>query len=157
MTHRVLREGGNREAGIDAYIGGDCRAVADHQVLVAEYALIGVHHAAAGSEAITAPPRMWAVVGMLKSASVIALWAMPPVRLASQSAAWLATGMKVGIGRSGSCSVVSHRLPKGPCSGAQRNRVIERLHHQHDDCAPRPVLGEQHLHQALGVQDHLAQ
>ena len=60
---------------------------------------------------------MWAVVGMLKSASVVELWAIPPVRLANHSAAWLATGMNVGLGFSGSCSVFSHSEPNGPSRG----------------------------------------
>ena len=41
---------------------------------------------------------MCAVVGMLNSASMIALCAIPPVRSASHSAASLATGMNVGFG-----------------------------------------------------------
>ena len=36
---------------------------------------------------------------------MIELCAIPPVRFASQAAKWLATGMKVGFGRSGSCWV----------------------------------------------------
>ena len=55
---------------------------------------------------------MCAVVGTFISASVSELWAMPPVRLASHSAASLATGMKVGFGFSGSCSVCSQTLPE---------------------------------------------
>jgi len=43
---------------------------------------------------MTAPPRMCAVVGMLKSASVTELCAIPPVRLANHSAAPFAAGMK---------------------------------------------------------------
>ncbi len=52
------------------------------------------------------------MVGTFSSASVIELWATPPVRLASHSAASLATGMKVGFGFSGSCSVCSQTLPE---------------------------------------------
>jgi hypothetical protein len=62
---------------------------------------------------MTAPPRMWAVVGMFISASVIELCAMPPVRSAIHSAAWLATGMNVGLGFSGSCSVWRRTPPNG--------------------------------------------
>ena len=51
--------------------------------------------------------------GTLKSASETLDWAIPPVRSASHSAATLATGMKVGLGRSGSCSVVRRTLPPG--------------------------------------------
>ena len=69
------------------------------------------------SAAITAPPRMCAVVGMLKSASVRALCAMPPVRSANHSAALLAIGMKVGFGRSASCSVRNRIEPNGPRLG----------------------------------------
>ena len=60
---------------------------------------------------------MWAVEGMLNSASVTELCAIPPVRSANHSAAWLATGMKVGLGRSGSCSVCSQNEPNGPLRG----------------------------------------
>ena len=60
---------------------------------------------------------MWAVVWMLNSASVSALCAIPPVRFANHSAALLATGMKVGLGRSGSCSVCSQNEPRGPLRG----------------------------------------
>ena len=49
--------------------------------------------------------------GTLKSASDMLDWAMPPVRSASHSAASLATGMKVGLGLSGSCSVRSRTSP----------------------------------------------
>ena len=61
---------------------------------------------------------MCAVVGMLNSASMSALWAMPPVRLANHSAAWLAIGMNVGFGRSGSCSVLQpERAERQPLRG----------------------------------------
>ena len=55
---------------------------------------------------------MCAVVGTFISASLTELWAIPPVRSASHSAASLATGMKVGLGRSGSCSVCSRTSPE---------------------------------------------
>jgi hypothetical protein len=48
---------------------------------------------------------------MLATASMKAVCAIPPVRRASHSANSLATGMKVGIGRSASCSVCS-RAPR---------------------------------------------
>ena len=48
---------------------------------------------------------------MLRSASMNELWATPPVRRASHSAKWLATGMYVGIGRAASCSVCSFMPP----------------------------------------------
>ena len=57
------------------------------------------------------------MVGMLNSASVSELCAIPPVRLANHSAVWLAIGMNVGLGRSGSCSVFSQNDPNGPLWG----------------------------------------
>ncbi len=82
---------------------------------------------------------------------------MPPVRLANHSAAWLAIGMNVGLGRSGSCSVCSQNDAERPFARTQRDRVVERLHHEDDDRAPRPVLGEQHLCEAPGVAQDLPQ
>ena len=55
---------------------------------------------------------MCAVVGMFATASVSPLCATPPVRSASHSANWFATGMNVGFGRSGSCSVRSRTPPR---------------------------------------------
>ena len=48
---------------------------------------------------------MWAVVGMLNSDSPNETWGMPPVRFANHLVASSAAWMKVGLGRSGSCSV----------------------------------------------------
>ena len=45
LGHRVLGHGGDRQARVDAGVGGDRRAVADHQVLVAEDAVAGVDDA----------------------------------------------------------------------------------------------------------------
>ena len=52
--------------------------------------------------------------GMFAAASMIELCAIPPVRSASHSANALATGMNVGFGRSGSCSVRSRTRPPRP-------------------------------------------
>ena len=94
---------------------------------------------------------------MLNRASVTELWAIPPVRLASHSAAWLATGMNVGIGSLGVLFGLQPERAERALAGAQGDRVVERLHHQHDDRAPRPMLGEQHLREALGVQQDLGE
>ena len=51
------------------------------------------------------------MVGTFMSASVIELWAIPPVRSAIHSAHSLATGMNVGLGFSGSCSVCRRTPP----------------------------------------------
>ena len=51
------------------------------------------------------------MVGMFATASMTELWAIPPVRSASHSANRLAIGMKVGFGRSGSCSVLRRTPP----------------------------------------------
>src|SRR6476659_5226309 len=45
LAHRVLGHRGDREARVDADVGGDRRAVADQQVLVAERAVVAVDHA----------------------------------------------------------------------------------------------------------------
>jgi len=42
----VLGERGDGQARVHADVGGDRRAVADEQVLVAEHALAGIDHAA---------------------------------------------------------------------------------------------------------------
>jgi hypothetical protein len=60
---------------------------------------------------------------MFISASITELWAMPPVRSASHSAASLATGMKVGFGFSGSCSVCSQTLPDRFSYGRRANAL----------------------------------
>ena len=46
VAHRVLGQRGDGQARVHADVGGDRRAVADEQVLVAEHALAGVDHAA---------------------------------------------------------------------------------------------------------------
>ena len=46
VAHRVLGQRGDRQARVHADVGGDRRAVADEQVLVAEHALAGVDDAA---------------------------------------------------------------------------------------------------------------
>ena len=51
------------------------------------------------------------MLGMFAAASMIELCAIPPVRSASHCANAFATGMKVGFGRSGSCSVRSRTRP----------------------------------------------
>ena len=81
QAHRVLGLGGDRQARVDAGVGGDRGAVGDQQVLVAEDAVGGSRRRRSRASApITAPPRMWAVVGTFWIDSVIALWAIPPVR-----------------------------------------------------------------------------
>ena len=49
VAHRVLGERGDRQAGVDADVRRDRRAVADEQVLVAEDALAGVDDAVLGA------------------------------------------------------------------------------------------------------------
>ncbi len=50
---------------------------------------------------------------MFAIASKIELCATPPVSLAIHSAAWLATGMKVGLGSPVDCSVCRRTAPFG--------------------------------------------
>ena len=58
----------------------------------------------------------------------------------TSASTWSAAGMKVGFGRSGSCSVCSLTpRPKSWRFGAQAHRVVERLHDQQDHRAPRPA------------------
>ena len=51
LAHRVLGQGGDRQARVDADVGRDRRAVADQQVLVAEDALARVDDAVLGAVA----------------------------------------------------------------------------------------------------------
>ena len=94
---------------------------------------------------------------MFISASVVELWAIPPVRFASHSAAALATGMKVGIGRSGSCSVCSRTSP-------ERFRVGRSAIALSSVCITRTMIvrldqlrGKRTLGEAAGVADDLGQ
>jgi hypothetical protein len=57
---------------------------------------------------------MCAVVGMFPSASNTPLCAIPPFSFARKAAASFATAMKVGLGFSGSCSVLSDTRPNRP-------------------------------------------
>ena len=72
------------------------------------------------------------MLGMFRADSMIELWAIPPVRLASQAVNALAAGMKVGFGFSGSCSVWSWTCRRGLVAPCSADRVVERLHDEHD-------------------------
>ena len=64
--------------------------------------------------------------------------------------------MYVGFGLSGSCSVWSRTpSPKRPVARAQPDRVVERLHHEQDQRARRPLAGEQRLAPLARVPEHL--
>ena len=88
--------------GLTPGLAGTADAVADQQVRVAEGAVAGVDDAALGSAPITAPPRMWAVVGMLRVDSVSAAlrecrrcaWRTsgPPARRRGCRSGWAASG-----------------------------------------------------------------
>ena len=91
--HRPLGQGGDREARVDAGVGrhrGRRRRPAGSRSR--RPGCGRPRRRCSGSAPITAPPRMWAVVGMLRVDSVRPLCGMPPVRLANQRAACSAAG-----------------------------------------------------------------
>ncbi len=78
---------------------------------------------------------------------MIELCAIPPVRLASHSVNAFATGMNVGFGRSGSCSVCSRTPPSGPRRARSAIALVIPAHTLKGDSAqfgatPLSILAE---------------
>ena len=136
----MLGQGGDRQAGVDADVGRDRRAVADHQVLVAEDALARVDDAVLGA---VADHRAAEDVGGgrdVERASVTELWRDPAGALRQPF------GRLVGDrdeGRVGPLGILLGLQPHFAVAlqlRPQGDRVVERLHHQQDDRAARAAL-----------------
>ena len=146
VAHRVLGQRGDRQARVHADVGRDRRAVADEQVLVAEHALAGVDHAALTGRRRSPRRRGCArCVGMLATASMIELCAIAAGALGEP------LGERVGDRDEGRVRALGVLLGLQPHAAArvrlraQRDRVVERLHHEHDDRAPRPAARVEQL------------
>ena len=151
VAHRVLGQRGDREARVDAEVRRHRRAVADEQVLVAEHAWRASRHAVRGIAPITAPPRMCAVDGMLATASMHRLCAIPPVRSASHSRDRVGDRDERRVRAApGPARCVSRTLPPKPPAARERDRVVERLHHEQDHRPPRPPARDQRAREAPG-------
>ena len=83
------------------------------------------------------------MVGVLRSDSVKALWAMPPMRLANQRVTCSAAGMKVGFGRSRVLlGLQADAAAEQLALRLQVHRRVDGLHHQQDHRPPRPLEGD---------------
>ena len=148
LAHRVLGERGDREARIHPDVGRDRGSVADQEVLVAEDALAGIDHAAravgADHRAAEDVRRGRDVRDRLHERAL-----GDPAGALGQP-----LGEPVGDRDEGRVRAVGVLLgaqahaaePAAPRT--QRDRVVERLHHQHDDRALGPAARPAQARQA---------
>ena len=157
VAHRVLGERGDRQRRVDADVRGDRRAVADEQVLVAEHALAGVDHAALGVGRDHRAAEDVRGRGDVEQRLGDRALGDPAGALGEPFGRLVGDRDERRVGALGVLFGLQPERPERAFAGAQRDRVVERLHHEDDDRAPRPVLGEQHLGEAARVQQRLGE
>ncbi len=149
VAHRVLGQRGDREARVDADVGGDRRAVADEQVLVAEGALVAVDDA--GLRALADHRAAHDVRGRRDVEQLLGEAGLRGgVELLGRAAGRLVGGLDEARVR-----LVGILLRLQPRAGAeqvalgdQAHRVVERLHREQDHRAARPLARPQRARRA---------